>query len=284
MIVHLKRFDNLRRKIKKHIDFSDTLDLTNFVCNKAEKQQKYNLISVLIHEGTSTNSGHYYCYIKNTNNMWYCMNDCNVYNVSLEHVLKQNPYLLFYEKDSSSETNKCLNDYMENDKMYIGKLQAIEGKSKETSKMGMGQMRIDNQNKENEKLIKSGFINGNENRMNTMNYMNTMNTMNLQSSLNRNSRSNSPNKKKHEILSEKLTFNSANSIKTSSSINYMNNNISNMNTRIGSKLKTELIFDDPLNSLVKMTKSNSKKSSSKAKVNFINKKTKLLKKSKKSKK
>jgi len=98
LIVHLKRFDNFRKKIKKHISYSEHLDLTSLVSNSNEKH-KYKLISILIHEGYSTNSGHYFCYVKNSNDMWYCMNDSMVSQVSLSLVLKQNPYLLFYEKE-----------------------------------------------------------------------------------------------------------------------------------------------------------------------------------------
>jgi len=73
------------------------MDLSYLSSNKSQKV-KYNLISVLIHEGFSTNSGHYYCYVKNSNDLWYCMNDSSVCQVSLNQVRKQSPYLLFYEK------------------------------------------------------------------------------------------------------------------------------------------------------------------------------------------
>jgi len=102
--VHLKRFDNRRRKIRKHINFKTSLDLSNLMENKAENH-KYKLISMIVHEGFSTNSGHYYCYIRNSNDIWYCMNDSKVTKVSLEHVLLQNPYLLFYEKEVDFNSN-----------------------------------------------------------------------------------------------------------------------------------------------------------------------------------
>ena len=36
---------------------------------------KYRLYAVLVHSGYSSNSGHYYCYIRASNGIWYQMND-----------------------------------------------------------------------------------------------------------------------------------------------------------------------------------------------------------------
>ena len=101
MIVTLKRFDNFRRKIKKHVSYTTSLDLSKLVSDNTK--QKYNLISILIHDGFSTQSGHYYSYVKNLNGAWYCMNDSSVTQVNLSHVLNQNPYMLFYEKEIQHE-------------------------------------------------------------------------------------------------------------------------------------------------------------------------------------
>lgn len=38
----------------------------------------YNLNAVLVHSGYTANSGHYYCYVKSSSGVWYCMNDANV--------------------------------------------------------------------------------------------------------------------------------------------------------------------------------------------------------------
>ena len=38
----------------------------------------YKLYGVLVHSGYSCNSGHYYCYVKGSNSMWYEMNDNRV--------------------------------------------------------------------------------------------------------------------------------------------------------------------------------------------------------------
>jgi len=121
--VHLKRFDNRRRKIRKHINFKISLDLSNLMKNKAENH-KYKLISMIVHEGFSTNSGHYYCYIRNSNDIWYCMNDSKVTKVSLEHVLLQNPYLLFYEKEVDFNSN-VISQYSNKSKRSLLKVSII---------------------------------------------------------------------------------------------------------------------------------------------------------------
>ena len=61
----------------------------------------YELYAVLKHEGPSCNSGHYYCFVKAANQSWYCMNDAFVNQVSLQRVLNQNAYLLFYIRKHS---------------------------------------------------------------------------------------------------------------------------------------------------------------------------------------
>ena len=72
----------------------------NFLKNNinANEDIRYKLYAVLIHEGFSTFSGHYYCYVKNSTDIWYCMNDSDVRQVQEKNVLNQTPYLLFYER------------------------------------------------------------------------------------------------------------------------------------------------------------------------------------------
>jgi hypothetical protein len=102
LVIHLKRFDNTQRKIKKFLGYGTEIDLTPFKAHATLKKNRdkyaYKLSAVLVHDGNSINSGHYYCYVRVSNNNWYCFNDHSVVKVELEKVLKQTPYLLFYEK------------------------------------------------------------------------------------------------------------------------------------------------------------------------------------------
>jgi ubiquitin carboxyl-terminal hydrolase 36/42 len=60
--------------------------------------QLYDLYGVVIHVGSSTNSGHYYAYCKNFNNsQWFECNDSHISEVKSEsEVLHTEAYLLFY--------------------------------------------------------------------------------------------------------------------------------------------------------------------------------------------
>jgi len=42
----------------------------------------YRLYAVLVHNGQTTNSGHYYCYVRAPGGTWHCMNDSSVSNVA----------------------------------------------------------------------------------------------------------------------------------------------------------------------------------------------------------
>jgi hypothetical protein len=97
--VHLKRFDNFARKIKNFVQYEEYLDLSKFKNNaKKSEVNKYRLCSVLVHQGNSSNSGHYYSYVRVTNDQWCCFNDHSVNIVEKSTVLNQSPYILFYEK------------------------------------------------------------------------------------------------------------------------------------------------------------------------------------------
>ena len=62
--------------------------------------QIYDLYGVVIHVGSSTNSGHYYAYCKNMqNNAWYQCNDSHISSLASESgALNKEAYMLFYQK------------------------------------------------------------------------------------------------------------------------------------------------------------------------------------------
>jgi hypothetical protein len=75
------------------------MNLTKFVFGKENQEEyEYRLFSVLIHEGFSINSGHYFSHVKNSDNSWYTMNDSWVSRTNEKNILQQTPYLLFYER------------------------------------------------------------------------------------------------------------------------------------------------------------------------------------------
>lgn len=100
LTVQLKRFQMHMQgmtKIHRDVDFTPELDLTPFMSDDNAKVL-YDLYAVLVHEGQSCHSGHYFCFVKGSSGMWYAMNDERVHQVSLGTVLRQKAYILFYEK------------------------------------------------------------------------------------------------------------------------------------------------------------------------------------------
>lgn len=99
LVIHLKRFDNYQRKIQKFIRFNNELDMRKYITEAKEHNNgsKYTLYAILIHNGYSSNSGHYYSFLKK-NNAWYEMNDSSVQKVAESFALNQTPYMIFYQK------------------------------------------------------------------------------------------------------------------------------------------------------------------------------------------
>src|SRR5262249_35008492 len=60
----------------------------------------YSLYAVLVHAGHSVHSGHYYCFVKAANGLWFMMDDSSVRQVGLSHVLEQKAYMLCYQRTS----------------------------------------------------------------------------------------------------------------------------------------------------------------------------------------
>ncbi|XP_033367694.1 ubiquitin carboxyl-terminal hydrolase 42-like [Parus major] len=60
----------------------------------------YSLYAVLVHSGYSCHEGHYFCYTKASNGLWYQMDDESVEVRGIDTALGQQAYLLFYARCS----------------------------------------------------------------------------------------------------------------------------------------------------------------------------------------
>lgn len=105
LMLHLKRF-NYNGKINKHIDFQMELNLP---CIENEKNTKirYHLTGIVVHHGHSTHSGHYVAYVKAPNDTWCEMNDSSVHRCSMQTLMGQQAYILFYSR-KTEETPSSL--------------------------------------------------------------------------------------------------------------------------------------------------------------------------------
>ncbi|EKX35258.1 hypothetical protein GUITHDRAFT_79938, partial [Guillardia theta CCMP2712] len=98
--LHLKRFETSWSgnscKLSKHVMFEQTLQLDPYMSEGEKAGSRYNLYGVVVHSGHSMKSGHYYAFVKNSNGVWYEMDDDSVRQVSYSAVARQQAYMLFY--------------------------------------------------------------------------------------------------------------------------------------------------------------------------------------------
>jgi len=84
------------------LDFSETIDITQFVLQKDKPQLIYNLYGVITHIGQSGPNAHFVASCKNPiDNKWYRFNDAFVNpikNFQKEVIEFGTPYILFYKK------------------------------------------------------------------------------------------------------------------------------------------------------------------------------------------
>jgi len=74
-------------KVTRHISFSERLDLRPYMSPTTKMSSSsvgYRLYAVLVHNGCTVNSGHYYCYVRSSPaGTWHCMNDSSVSDTAL---------------------------------------------------------------------------------------------------------------------------------------------------------------------------------------------------------
>ncbi|KDP30514.1 hypothetical protein JCGZ_16692 [Jatropha curcas] len=98
LVIQLKRFEGIfGGKIDKAIAFEEVLVLSSFMCKGSQDPRpEYNLFGTIVHSGYSPESGHYYSYIKDAMGRWYCCNDSFVTLSTLQDVLSEKVYILFF--------------------------------------------------------------------------------------------------------------------------------------------------------------------------------------------
>lgn len=101
LVCHLKRFalDEYGRliRVNKQIQFAERLQIGAYMSkvNKS-KPPPYELVALLVHQGTSCDSGHYIAFCKHAGE-WFQCNDSIVERVDIKTVLAQQAYILVYE-------------------------------------------------------------------------------------------------------------------------------------------------------------------------------------------
>eukprot|EP00762_Andalucia_godoyi_P000663 ANDGO_05358.mRNA.1 putative ubiquitin carboxyl-terminal hydrolase 16 len=112
LVIQFKRFEFSGRngnKIGKFVSFPAVLNMKPYTTNK-DTNVEYDLCGVVVHSGASLSSGHYFAFVKAANGSWYCMDDSRVSPVSINIVLQQNAYVLFYNRKSDAASFQPLRD------------------------------------------------------------------------------------------------------------------------------------------------------------------------------
>ncbi|XP_074311213.1 ubiquitin carboxyl-terminal hydrolase 25 [Silene latifolia] len=102
LVVQLKRFEGIfGGKIDRVIAFEEILVLSSFMCKASQDPNpEYTLFATIVHSGFSPESGHYYAYIKDAVGRWFCCNDSYVTLSTLQEVLTEKAYILFFTRTS----------------------------------------------------------------------------------------------------------------------------------------------------------------------------------------
>ncbi|XP_062195621.1 ubiquitin carboxyl-terminal hydrolase 17-like [Phragmites australis] len=103
LTIALKRYQSGKfGKISKAIRFPETLNLNRHMSATDDYSPVYSLYAVVVHHDVlnAAFSGHYVCYVKDTQGKWYKIDDSQVKSVSLENVMSKCAYMLLYARCS----------------------------------------------------------------------------------------------------------------------------------------------------------------------------------------
>ncbi|NXC00325.1 UBP42 hydrolase, partial [Orthonyx spaldingii] len=85
-------------KISKFVEYPEFLDLRPYMSDTAGEPLLYSLYALVVHSGDTCLDGHFFCYTKASNGLWYKMDDESVDSCDIHTVLGQQAYLLFYAR------------------------------------------------------------------------------------------------------------------------------------------------------------------------------------------
>uniref|UniRef100_A0ACD5XSZ0 Uncharacterized protein n=1 Tax=Avena sativa TaxID=4498 RepID=A0ACD5XSZ0_AVESA len=103
LTIALKRYQSgMFGKINKAIRFPEYLNLSSYMSTTDDYSPVYGLYAVVVHRDVNNAafSGHYVCYVKDSQGKWHEMDDSQVKPVSLENVRSKCAYMLLYARCS----------------------------------------------------------------------------------------------------------------------------------------------------------------------------------------
>ncbi|NXS84224.1 UBP42 hydrolase, partial [Erpornis zantholeuca] len=85
-------------KISKFVEYPEYLDLRPYMSDTAGDPLLCSLYAIVVHTGDTCLEGHFLCYTKASNGLWYKMDDEFVDSCDIHTALGQQAYLLFYAR------------------------------------------------------------------------------------------------------------------------------------------------------------------------------------------
>jgi ubiquitin C-terminal hydrolase len=106
LILSLNRFNNNGDKILTKTCIPDEINLKVINSEVMGEVEDYQLVSCIVHNGSSLRSGHYYLTFKNNENKWVMIDDKKSSVYDINNVSKSStPYIYFYKKKHSNKDN-----------------------------------------------------------------------------------------------------------------------------------------------------------------------------------
>ncbi|XP_052035334.1 ubiquitin carboxyl-terminal hydrolase 17-like protein B [Apodemus sylvaticus] len=97
LLLVLNRFSAFTgNKLDRKVSYPEFLDLQPYLSQPIGRSLPYALYGILVHEGLTSHSGHYLCYVKAGHGTWYKMDDSKVTRCDVTSVLSVPAYVLFY--------------------------------------------------------------------------------------------------------------------------------------------------------------------------------------------
>ena len=119
VLINLKRtgYDGNARKLTHRINYDEWLDLRPYInedvrdSNRENESDQdnpfvYRLYAVIVHIGEDLHCGHYTCYVRDSNNVWFLLDDALHRRVQMNEVLNNHgAFVLFYGKVPATSGN-----------------------------------------------------------------------------------------------------------------------------------------------------------------------------------
>ena len=152
------------KTFKDKIFIGKKLNLRNFIDESWDNEKNnanYNLISVSAHSGKSSSRGHYISRCYADDQKLYCFNDNDVEPINEEELFDNDPYILFYRKNSDDSNLKENNDSEEESKSDVDDESEINDEN-DNEKNKLKNVKNENKSRNNDSTYYNPKINRNK--------------------------------------------------------------------------------------------------------------------------